>query len=144
MTDTPDFRLNDFLPYLFNQAAEAVGQQFAQVYKDRYGMLRTEWRLLAHLGESDGLTAKQIGAAAHIHKTKVSRAVLALEQKRFVTRQTSDSDRRSARLELTKSGWAAFQDLAGIAKRYDQELADQLGPQAHADLLAVLRELAGR
>ena len=40
----------DFLPYLLAMAAEKTSQEFQRYYKDRYGMLRTEWRVLFHLG----------------------------------------------------------------------------------------------
>ncbi|TDH35208.1 MarR family transcriptional regulator [Pseudohoeflea suaedae] len=144
MADHPDFRLNDFIPYLLSQAAEAIGQQFAAIYRDRYGMLNTEWRVLAHLGEAGGLTAKQIGAQARVHKTKVSRAVVALERKRFVARTTSDTDRRSATLELTKTGRKVYEDLAVIAREYDRQLAHSLGQKGREDLVTQLRQLSSR
>ena len=143
MSDQPQFKLSDFLPYLLSQASEAVGRRFAAIYKDRYGMLNTEWRVLAHLGQSGGLTATQVGALAQVHKTKISRAVAALEDKRFVTRSTSATDRRSATLELTKAGRAAYEDLAAIAGHYDRQLAESLGRTDHASLVAGLRQLAG-
>ena len=60
--------MQDFLPYLLNHAAEEVGQGFGRIYQDRYGMLRTEWRVLAHLGmveADDGLTTVGIPARAN-------------------------------------------------------------------------------
>ena len=50
MTKKDEFNLHDFLPYLLNQAAEESSLAFQQIYKGRYGMLRTEWRVLFHLG----------------------------------------------------------------------------------------------
>ena len=47
--ETDEFQLQQFLPYLLNQAAEVSSLEFQQIYKDRYGMLRTEWRVLFHL-----------------------------------------------------------------------------------------------
>ena len=52
--------LSHFLPYLLNQAAEVVSQDFQPNYKNRYGMLRTEWRVLFHLGRLGEMTATQI------------------------------------------------------------------------------------
>ena len=143
MAQDDDFSLDGFLPYLLSQAAEAVGRQFAATYRDRYGMLNTEWRVLAHLGQQDGLTAKQIGTLAQVHKTKVSRAVAALEAKRFVARTTTDRDRRSASLTLTRAGRAAYWDLTGIARAHDRRLEKTLGPDAYAGLVSQLRQLSG-
>ena len=143
MAQDDDFSLDGFLPYLLSQAAAAVGRQFAATYRDRYGMLNTEWRVLAHLGQQDGLTAKQIGTLAQVHKTKVSRAVAALEAKRFVARTTTDRDRRSASLTLTRAGRAAYWDLTGIARAHDRRLEKTLGPDAYAGLVSQLRQLSG-
>lgn len=143
MPDETMFALSDFLPYLLNQAAEAVGQDFSTTYKDRYGMLRTEWRVLAHLGQFGPLTATQIGQRAQVHKTRISRAVAALQAKRFVTRQEVEADRRSAVLNLTRAGRAAYDDLARIALAHNRKLIEALGGEAAGALTASLRKLAG-
>ena len=72
-----DFDLDLFLPYLLNQAAETTSFGFHAVYRDRYGMTRTQWRVLANLGKFGAMTARDICAISHIEKTKVSRAVAA-------------------------------------------------------------------
>ena len=121
MTQNSHFDLKDFLPYLLNQAAEQSSLEFQRYYKDRYGMLRTEWRVLFHLGRYGEMTAKSICERAKIHKTKVSRAVGALEAKRFLTRKQMSQDRRHETLGLTKTGWSAFEDLNAEAQRFDRE-----------------------
>ncbi|WP_255418679.1 MarR family winged helix-turn-helix transcriptional regulator [Paracoccus sp. JM45] len=143
MTDPAQFRLQDFLPYLLNHAAEEAGQGFSRIYKDRYGMLRTEWRVLAHLGQFGPMDATRIGIMARVHKTKISRAVTALQDKRFVTRTLDGDDRRRATLCLTQAGQAAYTDLAAIAQDYDRTLLARLSAEEHAGLLDCLRKLGG-
>ncbi len=138
-----DFELQDFLPYLLNQAAEASGLAFQKHYKERYGMLRTEWRALFHLGRYGALTAKEIGQMARVHKTKISRAVAALEQKRFLTRQQMAQDRRHENLHLTKAGQAAFADICAAARRFDDQITAQFTPQEVATLKSCLSRIAG-
>ena len=70
MENSDTFDLQLFLPYLLNQAAEESSLSFQRVYKDRYGMLRTEWRVLFHLGIFGQMTARDIGLRARLHKTK--------------------------------------------------------------------------
>ncbi|MFZ3584608.1 MarR family winged helix-turn-helix transcriptional regulator [Loktanella sp. DJP18] len=143
MTDIPQFQLANFLPYLLNQSAEIVGQDFSRVYRNRYGMLRTEWRVLAHLGQFGTLSATEVGIRARIHKTKISRAVAALEAKRFVRRKEVAADRRIATLSLTKAGQTAYDDLLHIAMDHDRALMELLGVEEHAALFRSLRILAG-
>lgn len=143
MSEKDDFDLRDFLPYLLNQAAEESLLAFQGIYKGRYGMLRTEWRVLFHLGAYGRMTAKEIGDRASIHKTKISRAVQKLTEKRFVTRTRDDRDRRSEHLTLTPLGEAAYRDLREVAQDYDERLARQFTRGEVALLRMMLRRLAG-
>ena len=142
-TPQNDFDLQDFLPYLLSQATETVSAEFQRHYKDRYGMLRTEWRVLFHLGRYGPMTATEIGTRARVHKTKVSRAVAALDAKRFLTRQVVSDDRRQATLQLTRAGTAAFDDLYQAARDFDARLMGQLSPKDGARLKRCLTRLAG-
>lgn len=136
--------LSEFLPYLLNQAAERLSREFQPAYKDRYGMLRTEWRVLFHLGCHGNMTAKQICEQAALHKTKVSRAVTALEKKRFLGRERTEKDRRFETLSLTKSGQAAFADLSRTAATYEQELAKTLGSDQLSSLKLFLNNILSK
>jgi DNA-binding MarR family transcriptional regulator len=138
-----DFDLRLFLPYLLNQAAEASSLGFQQVYKNRYGMLRTEWRVLFHLGMFGQMTASEIGVAAKMHKTKISRAVQRLSDRRFVTRSRATEDRRVEHLQLTQLGKTAYDDLRGVARGYEQVLTSDLTAQENKVLRVALRKLCG-
>ena len=138
-----EFDLSEFLPYLLNRAAEDASAGFARHYKDRYGMLRTEWRVLFHLGRYGAMTAREICDRASLHKTKVSRAVAALQAKRFLEREVVEEDRRNERLSLTRAGQAAYKDLSGLAAEYDAGLAARLGPKETDALRKALRRLIG-
>ena len=91
---------------------------FQRVYKDRYGILRTEWWVLFHLGIFGQMTARDISVCARIHKTKTSRAVQKLVERRFAKRERSLKDRRQEQLELTSTGRAAYLDLRQTAYQY--------------------------
>ncbi len=138
-----EFDLRNFLPFLLNQAAEESSLEFQRVYKNRYGMLRTEWRVLFHLGNYGEMTAKEIGLRAKIHKTKVSRAVRKLEQRRYLKRTRDENDRRVERLTLTTSGQNVYRELRGIARDYDAKLAAHFTTGEAALLRMMLRRLAG-
>ena len=142
MDDSDSFELSTFTPFLLNQAAEAQSDVFSPNYRDRYGMLRTEWRVLFHLGIHGRMTAKDIGERAKIHKTKVSRAVQRLADRRFLTRERDESDRRSEFLELTQAGQAAYRDLRAIAQEYEARLTARFSAEDTALLKRLLVELA--
>ncbi len=121
-----DFRLETFLPYRLNQAAERVSQRFAAQYRARYRMTRPEWRTLAALGTYGRMTATEIGVNSSMHKTKVSRAVRALEEKRWLKRSENADDRR------------IYDEMIELARAYEVELARLLGKDGLARLEAGL------
>lgn len=124
---TDRFELEQFLPYRLNRAAEFVGLRFAAHYKAKYGLTRPEWRTLAALGSSGRMTSKAVGSHSSMHKTKVSRAVFALEQRRWLKRSQDEADRRVEHLELTSAGHQAYRELIELARRYQAELEAEIG-----------------
>lgn len=138
----PNFDLRDFLPYLLNQAAGEVSAGFQTLYKSRYGMLRTEWRVLFHLGRYGEMTATEVCTRARVHKTKVSRAVAKLEARRFLRRHMSQHDRRAEVLALTDAGRAVYADLSIQAQAYDTQLMSGFTDDEAQALRGALRRLA--
>jgi len=130
-----DFDLDNFLPFRLHQASEAVSQSFRAVYRDEYGMTRSEWRVLAHLGQYGAMTATEIGRSASLHKTKVSRAVYSLEKRRWLSRAPDQRDRRVQILNLTKSGQRSYSHLGARAQSYNQALGERLGKEEVAKLI---------
>lgn len=135
------FDLDAFLPYLLNQAAEATGRGFARIYRAEYGMTRTQWRVLANLGRAGAMTAAAICRVSHVEKTKVSRAVAALETRGFLARGPDPEDRRAESLSLTPAGREVFGRLGALALDYDRALRDRLGAERAEAIVGVLREL---
>jgi DNA-binding MarR family transcriptional regulator len=133
----------DFLPYLLNRAADALSLEFQQTYKFKYGMLRTEWRVLFHLGCYGDMTAKDICDRAGLHKTKVSRAVRALATKRYLTREALEQDRRHAVLRLTASGAFVFADLSDAAQSFDARVRESMTPEEAEMLHRCLIRMSG-
>lgn len=130
----PVFDLEDFLPYLLNQAAEAASRGFQEIYRERYAMTRTQWRVMANLGKFGAMTARDICAISHLEKTKVSRAVAGLEREGMLSRTPSETDRRAEFLSLTTKGLDAFADLGQRAVEYDQVLRRGLRGKSSTEL----------
>lgn len=133
--------LDTFLPYRLARIAEAVSLEIRPVYKRIQGLNRPEWRVLASLAEIGPATATQIGTHSTQHKTKVSRAVYALEQRRWLTRETVKADRRNALLTLTKQGRAAYAELAAPLREAETEILSRLKDDDRQRLLEALSAL---
>lgn len=138
----PDFQLDDFLPYLLNNAAEVTSRAFSAHYREAYGMSRAQWRIMAHLGRGTPMTASDICINGHLEKSKVSRAVSGLEEMGLLERAPSSTDRRAEILTLTQAGLRIYADLSARATQFQNDLTARLGPQQMQALTGLLREMA--
>ncbi len=130
-----DLRLERFLPYRLNRATAVASKQFSRIYRDEFGLTVPEWRVLATLNALGTASAKEIGRDSAMHKTKVSRAVASLQQRRWVTRETDDLDRRIEHLSLTAAGQSAFRRLAPKMLAFEEQIMARLSPQECAQML---------
>ena len=121
-------KLEEFLPYRLNVVASLVSHALSRIYVDRHGIGVPEWRILVTLGQFETMTAKAIGAHSHMHKTKVSRAVSALERRKLIMRRENRADRREAFLSLTPAGRAIYHDLAPGALEFARKLFETIDP----------------
>ena len=136
--------LEEFLPYRFNRLAEALSRNASVAYKNEFGLSRPEWRAFALLGQKGTMTATEISYYSTMHKTKVSRAIFSLEQKRWLVREVDENDRRLERITLTALGQTAYETLVPKMQRIENELIARLGAENSAALfkgLAALEEL---
>lgn len=131
--------LENFLPYRLNRITSAVSRDFKAIYGRDYDLTVPEWRVLATLGEFEEMGAKAIGAHSSMHKTKVSRAVRALEKRRWLKRREVPEDRREEILSLTPLGQDAYADIIPRAIAFEKALVAGLGPKADALLEALGR-----
>jgi len=137
-------KLEEFLPYRLNVVANLVSQALSRIYVDRYGIGVPEWRILVTLGQFDTMTAKAVGAHSHMHKTKVSRAVSALERRKLIVRRANRADRREAFLSLTPAGRAIYRDLAPGALEFARRLFETIDPADRAAFERAIDRLTER
>lgn len=135
------FDLDSFLAYRLDRLSDAVSRHFQPVYRDQHGMTRPEWQVLAHLGEAETLTAREIVRRTGLHKTKVSRAVTALESRRWLERDRDDADRRIEHLTLTRTGRKGYEALTALLKAREEELLARLDSGELETVNAALRIL---
>lgn len=134
-------KLSDFLPYRLNHLAETVSRSFSKIYAETYGIGIPEWRVLAMLGERKVMTARDVSQATSMHKTKVSRAVAALEKRNLIQRDRNPEDQREQTLRLSPEGIAVYEDIVPRALAYTQELENALTEQQKAVLDEVFSRL---
>jgi len=130
-----DLQLETFLPYRLNRATALAIGEFSRIYRNEFGLTVPEWRVLATLNALASATATEIGRDSAMHKTKVSRAVASLQQRRWVARDTDAADRRIEHLSLTSGGKTAFRRLAPKMLAFEEQLLARLTVAERRDLL---------
>ena len=133
-----DLRLDAFLPYRLNRLSSAMSLAGSRVYRDAFGLTIPEWRVLATLGELTTATASTIGRHSAMHKTKVSRAVAALESRRWLARTTDIADRRIEHLRLTDAGRKALARLVPDMTAFERRIVERLSDKERAALATAL------
>jgi DNA-binding MarR family transcriptional regulator len=132
--------LETFLPYRLNRISGVISRGFRAVYGPHHDLTIPEWRVLATLGEFDEMGAKAIGTHSYMHKTKVSRAVRALEMRRWLKREPCEHDRREEMLSLTPLGRQVYASIVPRARSFEEKLLAGLGPEAK-DFIDALERL---
>ena len=133
--------LKNYLPYRLNLLAELTSENTQQIYRRRHDLTRPEWRVLVNLAEVPSLTASALCERVPAHKTKVSRALAALEHRGWVTRDTDPSDRRVAHAALTLKGRRAFNRIRPEMEAATEALLAPLNAEERATLDAGLKVL---
>lgn len=125
-----DFDLDAFLPYQLAVLAGRMSRSFARLYKERFGISVPEWRVVAHLSQSDEpLSVREIHARVDMDKSKVSRAAARLERAGYVEKSVNPRDRRLVALRLTEKGRAMVAEINPLALAFEAGVLSALAPQ---------------
>ena len=139
-----ELKLKDFLPYRLSVLSNRISSDIARRYQERFSLTIPEWRVMASLGETPGLSARQVADKTAMDKVAVSRAVAGLLAVKSITRKTDTADKRKVILTLSKKGQAVYRQVVPVALAYEAAILDQLEPgekQALSKLLDKISEI---
>ncbi|MEM1150533.1 MAG: MarR family winged helix-turn-helix transcriptional regulator, partial [Pseudomonadota bacterium] len=114
-TDAKPLSLAAFLPYRLSVLSNTVSSAIAADYQREFGLTIWQWRVMAVIAETAGLTARDVTARTAMDKVAVSRAVAALEERHLVSRRVDPGDARASHLDLTKAGRAIYLKIVPLA-----------------------------
>ncbi|WP_046004280.1 MarR family winged helix-turn-helix transcriptional regulator [Pseudoalteromonas rubra] len=136
------FDINEFLPYRMVRLANAMSEAFSEVY-ERAGLTIPQWRVLVHLAQHPGATAKQLCDLASMDKSTVSRAIKQLQQQDMLVAKQSETDKRATEMSLTLQGKALYEALTPQALDWESKLLSELNTDEKQALLAMMQKLEG-
>jgi DNA-binding MarR family transcriptional regulator len=133
--------LEDFLPYRLSILSNRVSRAIAARYAETFDLSIPEWRIIAVLGRTPNLTAKEIAEATEMDKVAVSRAVARLVGAKRVQARADAEDARRQILSLTAQGESVHARIAPIALASEEKLLRALSMKEREHLDALLDRL---
>ncbi len=141
--DTNDaiLKLERFLPYRLSILSNKVSSVIADIYKDKFAISITEWRIMAVLGEYPDISADEISAKTQIEKSILSRSVSKLLKRKLIERDMAEDDRRRSVIRLSATGKSVYDEIVPLSYDYERELLKCLSQQEQAQFSALIDQL---
>jgi len=132
----------DFIPVMRElvRAYQAFASYDAAAYRDT-DLTVAQADVIFTLGNTRGLTFKEIGELTLITKGTLTGVIDRLEQKALVKRITQADDRRCTRVVLTARGQTLFTKAFPRQIAYIKQRFDRLSPQDMKQLHSMLKKL---
>jgi len=141
---TLELDLGDFLPYRLSVLSNTVSTAIAGAYAQRFGLTIAQWRVVAVLARTPGLSAAAVAERTAMDKVAVSRAVAGLIRAGRVRRAMARSDRRRSMLTLTTRGRVVYARIVPWALEYERRLLAELAARERAQFDMMLARLQRR
>lgn len=133
--------LDRFMPYRLSVLSNRVSTAIANEYSERFGLTIPEWRVMAVLGGTPGLSARAVAERTAMDKVAVSRAVARLIRAKRVERKADGRDGRVTRLDLTARGRAIYDEIVPLALHLEELFLTVLSPSERRTLDALIGKL---
>src|SRR5579871_5967935 len=134
--------LDRFMPYRLSVLTNRLSNAIARQYSDRFGLTIAEWRVMAVLGGTPGLSARDVAERTAMDKVQVSRAVESLMRARRVQRQADANDGRITRLSLTARGRAIYDQVVPLALHLEDVFLSALTAEERSQFDLLMSKLA--
>jgi DNA-binding MarR family transcriptional regulator len=134
--------LDQFIPYRLSVLTNRMSDAIARHYSERFDLGIPEWRVMALLGESPGISASEVAARTAMDKVQVSRAVAALTKAGRVERKPDGGDGRVTHLSLTRAGRTVYGQIVPLALKLEKTLLSALLPVERKTFVQLLTKLS--
>jgi DNA-binding MarR family transcriptional regulator len=134
--------LDRFMPYRLSVLTNRVSSAIARHYSQRFSLSIPEWRVIAVLGQTPGLSSREVAERTAMDKVQVSRAVQSLLKARRVARVAHARDGRVAHLSLSARGQAIYNEVVPLALALEEQFLSVLSPEERKAFDALLAKLS--
>jgi DNA-binding MarR family transcriptional regulator len=132
---------DDLLNYQLKRLVNCGGAPAIRLCEGRYGITRSEWRLLAALVEGGARPPSELAERAFMQRPVVSRLLGLLVRKRLARRLAPGSARVRAEVEATAAGCRLYAELFPQLAQINRRLMAALDEDEARQLEALLGKL---
>ncbi|MEX1035923.1 MAG: MarR family winged helix-turn-helix transcriptional regulator [Sneathiella sp.] len=141
MTDTSKADMTPACTCLrFRKAARRVTQIYDQ-HLEPYSLTITQYGLLGHIRRFEGIGIGALAEKLVMDPTTLTRNLRPLERKGYVTLTPDDKDRRSRKLNLTRSGSEKLTAAKPGWRAAQEKIAAVLGPDNNAMMIDTIDQM---
>ena len=139
--DPPQLDLDRYVPFGLTAIANKIARGASRVYLRRFGVGINEWRILANLRITPGVTANLICQSSGLDKAAVSRSLRLLEDGGMIETCGESADVRGRALRLTARGDVLHDGLISVALKREALLLDGFDETERRQLLSFIARL---
>lgn len=110
----------------------------------QYGLTHAQFDIIATLGNTSGMSYKELGERTLITKGTLTGVIERLEQKGLVLRERNDEDKRSYFVRLTERGDAVFRDVFPKVVAHGKQLFEDFSDAEFDEVDGALKKLRER
>ena len=132
--------VEDYLAALLAQASKLISAEFHAVVQAS-GFSVTEWRILATLTGSEGMSIGGLSEVSVSKQPTVTRLLDRMEAKGYVERFAHDTDRRITMVRIAAAGRTIVADLIRQAKQHELRVLEPFGLTRAEELKETLRRI---
>ncbi|CDG80965.1 MarR family winged helix-turn-helix transcriptional regulator [Janthinobacterium agaricidamnosum] len=116
-------------------------ERFAGEYVRKFGLTHAQFDIIATLGNTPGMTFKELGQKTLITKGTLTGVVERLEQKGLISRQRCTRDKRSYFVRLTDEGDQVFGEVFPAVTSKGKRMFSQFSDDDFSKLEQTLSDL---
>lgn len=134
--------LDRYIPFLLTATANKLSSGASRVYREKFNIGITDWRILAMLAVEPNITAARICNVIGLNKAATSRTLLNLRNRGYVQESKSQStDKRSTVIHLTESGKMIHDEIMKVALVREQKLLEAFSESEAEQLVEYFQRL---
>lgn len=129
------------VPYFFTFISNKLSNNASALYRSRFNIGITEWRVMSVLASKPDIHANQIAAFLGTDKAAISRSLKRLEELKWIKPSPTQIDRRSRTIRLSSAGFTVHDEIIELALQREKKVLSVLSPEDQKTFIRILKRI---